>query len=655
MDEFSQFENASQAKLVRLYKTNLIARKNLLLKVWFLQRCLVLKVTPKFVNIRCTTHSGASLTVLNLAKRTWIKEEIKQHYRTLNQVNSRLKYLYFTLTLMLPFVCFLSLDYKFREDVEDFGKITYHRLSKKLFNLRQSLISPKSENVNARHESDGNYFHKRFLNLSNTSFTPQEENLLNLNLKFNFALKVDKKKKETLAVEAENIIQSCNIHNKNILRAKIINFLNSEGSNNTPTNFNPTHLKSLKNKITSNNLLVTKADKGNCLVVMNKENYIDKITDFLSSEDFEEINKDPTFSFFSKVKASLDRCLVTLEYFGTNKCRLYPMNPRTPVLYGLPKIHKEDIPIRPVVSFVDSPVYRLSSWLNDTLREVTGFKNQFSIKNSIDFANYLNQVTIPDNAILLSLDVKNLFPSIPSQECISLVESLLFKTKLPKVTIENLVQLLSLVLEQNFFKFNNKFYKQRTGLAMGSCLSPFLSEVFMCNLENIIMSSRFSDHLRAYKRYVDDICILWVGSELELSDFLTFVNSLHPNISFTLEREIDRRLPFLDLLLCRNDGTIDFEVYRKPTATDNIIQFSSNSPQQHKFSAFNSMLYRLFKLPLSKSAFDKEFNTIKTIATNNNFSLSSLNKLYFKFFNRHKLSYHIVHTTENKEVRILEV
>lgn len=151
------------------------------------------------------------------------------------------------------------------------------------------------------------------------------------------------------------------------------------------------------------------------------------------------------------------------------------------------------------------------------------------------------------------------------------------------------------------------------------------------------MNSTFAQHLTFYRRYVDDICIIWNGGETELTNFLNFVNSLHPNITFTLEKETNQKLPFLDLLLIREGDKISFEIYRKPSTTDNIIQYNSNSPHTHKFAAFHSFFYRLFKIPLSRDAFQKELQIIKMLATNNGFPLQTINKLFYKYFNKHSL------------------
>ncbi|XP_050306328.1 uncharacterized protein LOC126743334 [Anthonomus grandis grandis] len=184
---------------------------------------------------------------------------------------------------------------------------------------------------------------------------------------------------------------------------------------------------------------------------------------------------------------------------------------------------------------------------------------------------------------------------------------------------------------------------------MGSCLSPLLSEIFMSNLEERIVKGRFGEFLIEYKRYVDDIFIVWNGQKEDLTNFLRFVNSLHPKISFTIEEEQNGKLPFLDLLIERLNNKLIFEIYRKPTTTDNVIQYASISPYPYKFASFNSFFYRLFNIALSKEAFAKELNIIKHIAFNNGFPLYLINKLYFKFLNKYRLTYNLLHAKDDKK------
>lgn len=266
------------------------------------------------------------------------------------------------------------------------------------------------------------------------------------------------------------------------------------------------------------------------------------------------------------------------------------------------------------------------------LRLHTNFLNEFSIRNSIDLTNKIKNTPFPLSSMLVSFDVVNLFPSIPPDDCLSLIRSLLFKNRsLLTSQILDLCSLLDLVFKQNFFQFDNKFYAQTSGLAMGSNISPLAAEIFMNNLESkIFVNRRFSHLISFWYRYVDDCLVLFTGSLDDLTELNIFLNSLHPNIKFTYEIESNNSLPYLDLLISRSNNAFEFQIYRKPTYTDCVIPFNSNHPYSHKVSSFRSLLHRLCSIPMSRDNFNNEFNIIKNIASNNNFPLSLIYSLFFK-------------------------
>ena len=94
-----------------------------------------------------------------------------------------------------------------------------------------------------------------------------------------------------------------------------------------------------------------------------------------------------------------------------------------------------------------------------------------------------------------------------------------------------LICLLEIVLKHNTFEFDNKFYKQLQGTAMGTKLAPAYANLFMGKLEHEILSHAPLKPIFC-KRYID-ILLLWPHSELELNYFLLAINSFHPSIKFT--------------------------------------------------------------------------------------------------------------------------
>jgi len=369
-------------------------------------------------------------------------------------------------------------------------------------------------------------------------------------------------------------------------------------------------------------LILGKADKGNCLVILDKQTYINKVTTFLSNNhSFSIIDKDPCQSFTNDLKKIFSENHETIKSLNNGLPRV-PMNPITPFLYGMVKIHKPNHPIRPVVSFINSPAYFLANWLNNTLKNILTLDFKYSIRNSLELVNRLKKLTLPHNCILVSFDVENLFPSIPRLESLDIIGKLLKNsTKLNNSQIECLTLLIRKCLNCDFCKFNNVLYKQLEGLPMGSSLSPLIAEIFMNNFENVLFSSdhHFVKKVAFWYRYVDDTLVGWTGSVDELNSFLDFLNSLHPNLKFTMEVEFNNKINFLDLTLERLDNTIEFKIYRKPTQTDHMIPWDSCHHISHKMAALNSLLHRLFSIPMTKENFEEEKNIIFQMALKNGF------------------------------------
>ncbi len=118
-------------------------------------------------------------------------------------------------------------------------------------------------------------------------------------------------------------------------------------------------------------------------------------------------------------------------------------------------------------------------------------------------------------------------------------------------------------------------YEQTDGAAMGSPLSPIIANLFMEHLEEeAIQSAPFQPAV--WTRYVDDTFVIWQHGEEELARFHQHLNQQSPNIQFTMEREKEGRIAFLDVLVSRDGDHLSTSVYRKPTHTDRYIPFNSH-------------------------------------------------------------------------------
>ena len=98
------------------------------------------------------------------------------------------------------------------------------------------------------------------------------------------------------------------------------------------------------------------ADKGNSIVILTHKQYHDKVQQHIDEGPYTELSKGPTSTLPSKLDRILKRLLtdnkITKSFYDS--CR--NLHPRSPQLYGTPKIHKFNCPIRPIVSFYNTPL-----------------------------------------------------------------------------------------------------------------------------------------------------------------------------------------------------------------------------------------------------------------------------------------------------------
>lgn len=423
------------------------------------------------------------------------------------------------------------------------------------------------------------------------------------------------KKFETLGVESELVLS--NNTNKS-LKYQVSEIIKKEFLLTSNYNTDTDTLKSIKSKINENNVTFTRADKGNTVIALNSSDYKEKTLSFLDPNNYKILKSDPTEKFNKEIKSTLVKCQSIVN--PADKYKLLIMNPLVPKLYSLIKLHKDNYPIRPVVSFCTAPSVKISKMLINLIRNHCNFTPKFSIKNSYELVDKIKNVTIPPNGKLVSFDVSNLFPSIPPLDTINLVEKLLAKNNVNPIIKQDILQLLSVCLKQNYFQFDNKIYTSCKGLIMGNPLSPLLAEIFMDNIENIIyQNNNFSKQFLYWHRYVDDILVCFLGTNRQLNTVLEYINKIHPNITFTSELEINNSINFLDLTITKINNKHDFSIYHKPSHTDTTIHNKSVHPYTHKLAAYNSLVHRLLNIPLSKENYEKELNIIKQIAINNGY------------------------------------
>ena len=191
----------------------------------------------------------------------------------------------------------------------------------------------------------------------------------------------------------------------------------------------------------------------------------------------------------------------------------------------------------------------------------------------------------------------------------------------------------------SFFIFDGKYYRQKEGVAMGTPLGPTLANVFLCHFEEQWISDCPIDYKPiSYKRYDDDTFLLF-SSELHVTKFLNYMNSKYRNIKFTVEREENDSLSFLDIKIFRDNGKFQTSVYRNPTFSDVLTNFESFLPISYKYDPVSTLLHRVFMICSSYRTLHFEILKLKQIFRSNGYPKNFIDrciKMYLdKVFIKH--------------------
>ena len=166
---------------------------------------------------------------------------------------------------------------------------------------------------------------------------------------------------------------------------------------------------------------------------------------------------------------------------------LSPSGSRPGIMYDLAKVHKivtDGLPsFRPILSAIGTLTYKLAKFLVPILESLT--TNEYTIKDSFTFAEELQ--SFDSKLVMASFDIESLFTNIPLQETIDLCVENLFqdRTHVDNLSKDSFRELLTKTMPESLILFDQQFYKQHDGVALGSSLGPTLANVSLCYHENI--------------------------------------------------------------------------------------------------------------------------------------------------------------------------
>lgn len=336
------------------------------------------------------------------------------------------------------------------------------------------------------------------------------------------------------------------------------------------------------NELTNNHTITIKpADKGGGIVVMDTSTYLQEAYRQLGDTDvYLKLSKDPKWDYERELLGIVDRAHHDKLIDDKLRTFLIVLNPITPVLYLLPKIHKTlvDPPGRPIVSGRGSLFNHVSIFLDKILCEFVTQAPSY-IRDTNDFLKRLKSVQVPTNMVLASFDITSLYTSTDITEGIEAIRRTLMSTQYTERGRAFIIELLYFVLTRNYFKFEEGFYLQRRGTAMGANVAPSFANIFVTTLESdaIYISHHFHNVVQWW-RYIDDIFVIWKGTVEELQDFHVFLNSINRTIKFTLTYSLEN-ITFLDTRVRIEGQALVTELYQKETDRNTLLHYSSGHPR----------------------------------------------------------------------------
>ncbi|XP_072048801.1 uncharacterized protein [Amphiura filiformis] len=259
-------------------------------------------------------------------------------------------------------------------------------------------------------------------NLSSRPLSVVERDVLAKGL--NYSVAPDRIPHVELITATESAIKHNNLDTSTAdeLRTKISSCLvNAKVPN---SNLNKEQQEAVNSLGKDKDIFILPADKGRCTVVLDKVDYDKKVSELLSdSKTYELLKRDPTSGYKKKVIDCLQQLEKSEVIDRPLYYKLYP-GESVPKFYGLPKIHKQHAPLRPIVSSIDSVTYNVAKHLAYIIGPLVG-KSQHHIVNSKDFVDKIKDIQLEEGETITSYDVSALFTCVPPDEAVDVVKEFL--------------------------------------------------------------------------------------------------------------------------------------------------------------------------------------------------------------------------------------
>ncbi|KAM4016291.1 uncharacterized protein ACNLHF_002679 isoform 2-T3 [Anomaloglossus baeobatrachus] len=402
-------------------------------------------------------------------------------------------------------------------------------------------------------------------------------------------------------------------------------------SKRTHDNLSSHQRQALKELQLMKDIVIKQADKGGNVVIWSTKAYEQEAYKQLHDKAcYTKLEGNPTTKFSIELLAILqkayDEGIIPKSVFEG----LIQEHPVTPTIYFLPKIHKsiEQPPGRPIVSGNNSLCEPICRFLDHYLK-ISVCTLPSYIRDSTEFLNRLEDLTMEADMVMVTADVQSLYTSIAHQDGLRAAEFYLRMTDMDQQLVDLLLLLLKFVLTHNYFLFKDRYYLQERGTAMGASCAPSYANLFLGWWERSIeFPSGPTGAVHMWLRFIDDVFMIWEGEIQQLKQFMDGLNNNRLNIGLTFNFSSES-IEYLDVKVSKGcDGMLITDVHRKGTAVNSLLSARSSHPAQTIKAVPIGQFLRAKRICSTNTLFEHQANDLKRRFRSRHYREDSIHKGY---------------------------
>jgi hypothetical protein len=273
-------------------------------------------------------------------------------------------------------------------------------------------------------------------------------------------------------------------------------------------------------------LIVYLTDKNLGPSIADRPKYIRDVleTHLLNDENYEYLPSDKAKeeltrqqNNFLEIHSEFGHLLPTEAkqvYFKQALCPDQLSQTRIPQIYGIYKVHKQDVKPRPVISLVNSIPGIFSEHVDYWLKKIVGTLLPTYIKNAEHLIRSLPETFLnglPPGAKLFSVDAVGMYSNIDTNHGVKVLTNWLTNHR-NNLSINTPTKFILASLKNNIFQFGDTFWRQKRGCTMGTSSAVNYVCLYVGLLEVKRLLPRYKTQLLFFKQFIDDGIGVWIDT-----------------------------------------------------------------------------------------------------------------------------------------------